>query len=71
MTFCDSTEGNRYSLWTHKRTNEGWTERCGSRNSYLDYYIQKVIEPKSKIDFKEVQPNVLRSVKLWTSVSRP
>ena len=44
VTFCDTTAGNSVSFRTHRRTNErtdgqtdaGWTDRRGSRNSYLD-----------------------------------
>ena len=42
MTFCDTTTGNGVSFWTHKTgtgngtgTGTGWTDRCGSWNSYL------------------------------------
>ena len=35
VTFCYTTAGNGASFWTHERTN-GWTDRRGSRNSYLD-----------------------------------
>ena len=40
VTFCDMTPGNQASFRTHARTDgttHGWTDRRGSRNSYLDY----------------------------------
>ena len=39
VTFCHTTAGNGANFWTHTRTDErtnGWTDRRGSRNSYLD-----------------------------------
>ena len=40
VTFCHTTAGNGAYFRTHTRTNErtnaGWTDRRGSRNSYLD-----------------------------------
>ena len=43
MTFCDTTAGNVASFWAHRQNdgrndgrNDGWTDRRGSRNSYLD-----------------------------------
>ena len=39
MTFCDTIAGNSISFRTHRRTDErtdGWTDKHGSRNSYLD-----------------------------------
>ena len=39
VTFCDTTAGNGPSFQTHRHTNErtdGWTDRRGSWNSYLD-----------------------------------
>ena len=38
MTFCDATSGIGATFWTaetYGRTN-GWTDKPGSRNSYLD-----------------------------------
>ena len=35
MTFCHTTAGNGANFWTHEQTDE-WTDRHGSRNSYLD-----------------------------------
>ena len=35
LTFCDKTVGNEASFWTHER-KDGWTNRRGSWNSYLD-----------------------------------
>ena len=39
VTLCDTTAENEASFWTHERTNgmtNGWTDRRGSWNSYLD-----------------------------------
>ena len=36
VKFCDTTAGNSVSFRTHRRTNAGWTDKRGSRNSYLD-----------------------------------
>ena len=41
MTFCDATAGSGASFWTHgngrtETDGNGWTDRNGSRNSYLD-----------------------------------
>ena len=36
VTFCDKTAGSGVRFWTHGRQTDGWTDRRGSRNSYLD-----------------------------------
>ena len=41
VTVCDTLAGTEVSIRTHERTerteqNDGWTDRRGSRNSYLD-----------------------------------
>ena len=39
VTFCDMTPGIEASFRNHSRTEprtDGWTDRRGSRNSYLD-----------------------------------
>ena len=40
MKFCDTTEGIGSSFRTHgtdgRKTEDGWTDKRGSRNSYLD-----------------------------------
>ena len=46
VTFCDTLAGIEVSFWvdgtgrtdgrTDERTNAGWTDKRGSRNSYLD-----------------------------------
>ena len=38
VTFCGKTTGSGVRFWTHGRwrTEDGWTDRRGSRNSYLD-----------------------------------
>ena len=43
VTFCDATAGIQASFRTHGRTEDGRTDRRGSRNSYLDW-----LEIKSK-----------------------
>ena len=39
MTFCEKTAGNGVIFRTHRHMdgrNDGWTDRRGSQNSYLD-----------------------------------
>ena len=37
VTFCDMLAGIEVSFWTDGTgTTDGWTDRRGSRNSYLD-----------------------------------
>ena len=54
MTFCHTTAGNGASFWTHERTNgrtDGWTDRRGSRNSYLDISFLAVLLKGFKVNF--------------------
>ena len=48
VTFCDKSAGSGVRFRTHgrqrtydgrRRTEDGWTDRRGSRNSYLDGYL--------------------------------
>ena len=42
VTFCHTTAGNGASFRTHGMTH-GWTDRRGSRNSYLDVFENKMM----------------------------
>ena len=44
MTFCDPNAETRVSFRTNRKTDgtDGRTDRCGSRNSHLDMYIDSI-----------------------------
>ena len=36
LTFCDTAAETEVSVRTHERKRNGWTDKRGSQNSYLD-----------------------------------
>ena len=45
VTFCDTLAGIEFSFWADGtgRTDAGWTDGRGSRNSYLDIWKLSVL----------------------------
>ena len=65
MTFCDTPSGIEVSFWADGTgrtdgTTDGWTDRRGSRNSYLD--ATQTFKPRKKVHLDNITKGIINVV---------